>query len=71
MGVRSIISIPTHPLTADNISQPTKQELSDQGTNRCSNLDAEILIDIELATCEDDERTNRRTLGDVGNSPAP
>ena len=40
----------THPLTTDNISQPTEEKLSNQSSNGSSDLDAEILVGSELAT---------------------
>jgi hypothetical protein len=63
LGARSIVSTLTHPLTADNISQPTKEELSDEGTNRGSNLDAEILIGGEFSTWVNDEQPGRGAWG--------
>jgi len=40
----------THLLTTDNISEPTEEELSDQGTDGGSDFDTEILVGGELAT---------------------
>ena len=40
----------THLLTTDDISQPTEEELSDQGTNGGSDFDAKILVGAELST---------------------
>ena len=39
---------PTHPFTTNDISQPTEQELSDQGADRGGDFDTEILIGGEL-----------------------
>jgi len=40
----------THLLTTDNISQPTEEELSDQGTDGGSDFYTEILVGVEMAT---------------------
>ena len=34
----------THPLTTDDISEPTEEKLSNQGTNGGRNLDTEVLV---------------------------
>jgi hypothetical protein len=52
-----------HPLTADNISQPTEEELSNQSANGGSDLDSEILIGVEFAACTIDITQHGR--GDV------
>ena len=46
----------THPLTTDDISQPTEKELSNQGTDGGGDFDAEVLVGAQLTTCENDER---------------
>lgn len=49
IGARPLLKL-THPLTTDDISQPTKQELSNQGTDGGGDFDAKILIRGELTT---------------------
>jgi len=39
-----------HLLTTDDISQPTKQELTDEGTDGGGDFDAKILVGVELST---------------------
>lgn len=34
----------THPLATDDISEPTEEKLSDQGTNGSRDLDTEVLV---------------------------
>ena len=41
----------THPLTADNVGQPTEEKLSTQSTNGGSDLDTEILVGSERTIC--------------------
>ena len=43
-----IDEIHTHPLTSENICEPTIEKLTDKGTNRGSNLDTEVLVCVEL-----------------------
>ena len=42
------IEIRTHPLTTEDICEPTKEKLTDKGTDRGSNLDTEVLVCVEL-----------------------
>ena len=46
----------THPLTTNDISQPAKQELSNQGADGSGDFDAKILIGGEFTTYAEDER---------------
>ena len=39
-----------HPLTTDDIRKPTEKQLPDKSTNGGSDLDAEILVDVQLLT---------------------
>jgi hypothetical protein len=57
-GCRNPGPRPTHPLTTDNIGQPTEQKLSTQGTNGSGHFDAKVLVGAQFTTCSDGERTN-------------
>ena len=37
----------THPLTTNDISEPTEEKLSDQGTNGSRDLDTKVLVSSE------------------------
>jgi len=50
LKARSAVETLTHLLTADNIGQPTEEELSNQSSNGGSDLDSEILIGVEFTT---------------------
>jgi len=47
-GTRLTAQTLTHLLTTDNIGQPTEEQLSNQSTNGGSDLDSEVLIDVEF-----------------------
>lgn len=57
MEARQSIFRLTHPLTTNDISQPTEQELSHQGADGGGDFYAQILMGGELTTYGDDERT--------------
>ena len=75
-----IDEIHTHPLTSENICEPTKEKLSDNVTDRRGNLDTEILVRSERRCavvidntehrCDDGNRENVVGIGeetDTGN----
>lgn len=37
----------THPLSTNHVGEPPKQQLAKDGSNRCSNFHAQVLIRIE------------------------
>ena len=52
MGTILTLLVLTHPLTADNISQPTEEKLSTKSANGGGDLHAEILVGGELTAWE-------------------
>jgi hypothetical protein len=41
----------THPFTADNICQPTKKELSYNGSNGGGHFDTQVLVGTQASVC--------------------